>query len=186
MRVIAGSRRSIPLQTLEGKDVRPTTDRIKETLFNMLAASIPGARVLDLFAGSGQIGIEALSRGAEYAVFIDHSRKACHCIASNLKKTRFEEQAKVVCRAVSAESFGLPGEEPFDLIFMDPPYALGDQDVLLGQIAKQGILAEHGILVIEADRSTVFDKTKTEPLQCFREKVYKTNQHLFFSYGEEG
>ncbi len=185
MRVIAGSRRSIPLKTVEGKDVRPTTDRIKETLFNMLSGSIPGARVLDLFAGSGQIGIEALSRGAEYAVFIDNSRKAYQVILDNLKKTKLEPQAKVICRSVTVGNLLLPDEEAFDIIFADPPYALDGQAELLGEIARKGILAKHGVLVIEADRSTVFEPELTSPLQCVREKRYKTNKHLFFSYGEE-
>ena len=88
MRVIAGSARSLRLKTIEGMDTRPTTDRIKETLFNMINSHIPGARFLDLFAGSGAIGIEALSRGASEAVFIDSNRKCIDCIKYNLKFTK--------------------------------------------------------------------------------------------------
>lgn len=183
MRVIAGSRRSIPLKTVEGRDVRPTTDRIKETLFNMISSSIPGTRVLDLFSGSGQIGIEALSRGAEYAVFVDNSRKAVSVIKENLKKTRFEEQARVVCRTITVDGSWLQDHGTFDIIFADPPYSLPDQDQLLREIAKQQLLAEHGLLIIEADRNTDFVPERVRPLKCVREKVYKTNKHVFYSYG---
>ncbi len=96
MRVIAGSRRSLPLKTVEGLETRPTTDRIKETLFNILMPDISGARFLDLFAGSGGIGIEALSRGAASAVFVDNSRDAIRCINDNVKFTKFTDEAEVV------------------------------------------------------------------------------------------
>ena len=183
MRVIAGSRRSIPLKTVEGRDVRPTTDRIKETLFNMISSSIPGTRVLDLFSGSGQIGIEALSRGSEYAVFVDNSRKAVSVIKENLKKTRFEEQARVICRTITVDGSWLQDSGAFDIIFIDPPYGMPDQDQLLRQIARQQLLAKHGLLIIEADRDTNFEAERVKPLKCVREKVYKTNKHVFFSYG---
>jgi len=97
MRVIAGAARSLKLETPEGMDTRPTTDRIKETLFNMIQFDIQGACFLDLFAGSGGIGIEALSRGAKEAVFVDNSKEACNCITANLKHTKLEQAARV-CR----------------------------------------------------------------------------------------
>ena len=92
MRIIAGTARSLPLKTIEGADTRPTTDRIKETLFNMLQNEISGCYFLDLFAGSGQIGLEALSRGAEYAVFVENSKKAAACIQDNIHFTKFDKQ----------------------------------------------------------------------------------------------
>ena len=103
MRVIAGKARRLLLKTIDGLDTRPTTDRIKETLFNILQTQVPGSRFLDLFAGSGGIGIEALSRGARAAVFVEQNQKAADCIRENLRNTRLEEDAAVmVCDAVSA------------------------------------------------------------------------------------
>ena len=96
MRVIAGKARRILLKTVEGLDTRPTTDRIKETLFNILQPDLPGARVLDLFSGSGALGIEALSRGAAYGVFVENSSKALQCIRENLSATDLESQARVI------------------------------------------------------------------------------------------
>ena len=95
MRIIAGTARSLPLRTIEGPDTRPTTDRIKETLFNILQRDIPGCYFLDLFAGSGQIGLEALSRGASYAVFVENGKKAAACITDNIQFTKFEKQSKL-------------------------------------------------------------------------------------------
>ena len=185
MRVIAGSRRSIPLTAPPGKDVRPTTDRIKETLFNIIAGMLPGARFLDLFAGSGQIGIEALSRGAETAVFVDNDPQAIRCIEANLAKTRFSEMAKVYRKNVSAALDTLRGQEAFDLIFLDPPYQMDGQEVLLAQIGRMGILAEHGVLILEAGLKREFPSEALLPLICTREKTYKTNKHLFFTYDHE-
>ena len=101
MRVIAGKARRLPLKSIEGRDTRPTTDRIKETLFNILQTGIAGSRFLDLFAGSGQIGLEALSRGAKHAVFVDNSKKACACIADNIRFTRMEACSTLLTMEVS-------------------------------------------------------------------------------------
>ena len=95
MRIIAGTARSLPLKTIEGMDTRPTTDRIKETLFNMLQNDVPGCYFLDLFAGSGQIGLEAVSRGARYAVFVENNKKACACIEDNIHFTKFDRETKL-------------------------------------------------------------------------------------------
>lgn len=125
MRVIAGKARSLRLKTIEGMDTRPTTDRIKETLFNMIQPSIADSRFLDLFAGSGGIGIEALSRGASCCVFVEQQRKAAECIRENLAFTRLKDSATLlVTDAVSAVR-KLNGEEAFSWIFMDPPYGKG-------------------------------------------------------------
>lgn len=184
MRVIAGSRRRIPLAAVEGKDIRPTTDRIKETLFNMLSPQIAGSRFLDLFAGSGQIGIEALSRGAETAVFVDNDRRSIRCIEANLEKTKFAEQAKIIGRDVTAAFGVLRRQEPFDIIFLDPPYRMEGQETLLRRLAEDGILAEHGLLILEAEKRRTVDGQAVLPLICTREKVYKTNKHLFFAHGD--
>ena len=124
MRVIAGTARSLPLKTIEGLETRPTTDRIKETLFNMLTGYVPQAKCLDLFAGSGGIGIEALSRGAESCTFVEQAKNAAACIEDNLKFTKLADKAQV--RKFDAVSFvsSLP-EIDYDVIFMDPPYSKG-------------------------------------------------------------
>lgn len=96
MRIIAGTARSLPLKTIEGLETRPTTDKIKETLFNMLQNDVPGCYFLDLFAGSGQIGLEAISRGALYAVFIENNRKAAKCIEDNIAFTKFTKESRLL------------------------------------------------------------------------------------------
>ena len=123
MRVIAGSARSLKLATIDSMDARPTTDRIKETLFNMLSNDIPGCRFLDVFSGSGAIGIEALSRGAAMAVFVENSRKAVECINKNLAFTKLADRAQVLSAdAVQAVGMLERQGQAFDVIFMDPPY----------------------------------------------------------------
>ncbi|MDO5702981.1 MAG: 16S rRNA (guanine(966)-N(2))-methyltransferase RsmD, partial [Lachnospiraceae bacterium] len=122
MRVIAGSARSMPLRTIKGMDVRPTTDRTKETLFNILQTRVPDCRFLDLFAGSGSIGIEALSRGAGHAVFVEKDRRVRKLIEENLVFTKLMDRARVIGGDVSAVLPQLEGGEPFDIIFMDPPF----------------------------------------------------------------
>ena len=107
MRIIAGTARSLPLKTIEGMDTRPTTDRIKETLFNMLQNDVPGSYFLDLFAGSGQIGLEAVSRGARYAVFVENNKKACACIEDNIHFTKFDRETKFLPSAAWKESTSL-------------------------------------------------------------------------------
>ena len=125
MRIIAGTARSLPLKTVEGMDTRPTTDKIKETLFNVLQAEVPGAYFLDLFAGSGQIGLEALSRGAAYCVFIENNRKAAKCIEDNIAFTKFDKESRLLVSDVSSGLHTLEGRYTFDLIFLDPPYRTG-------------------------------------------------------------
>ena len=118
MRVIAGTARSMPLKTVEGSDTRPTTDRIKETLFNILQTEIYGSRFLDLFSGSGAIGIEALSRGAKEAVFVEHSKECVKCIKDNLKFTHLDEKAVVMEQDVLSAINKLSGKGVFDIVFV--------------------------------------------------------------------
>ena len=130
MRVIAGTARSLPLKTPEGMDTRPTTDRIKETLFNMLQADVPGSVFVDLYSGSGGIGIEALSRGAEKAYFVENSEKAISCIRQNLSFTKMENRAIVIKQDVCSALNSI-NEKAADIIFMDPPYGCEyEKDVL--------------------------------------------------------
>ena len=121
MRVIAGTAKSLPLRTPPGQETRPTTDRIKETLFNILQPYLAGSIFIDLFSGSGGIGIEALSRGASRAYFIENAPQAIACIQQNLVFTKFTDRAIVMRQEVCAGLAGIR-EKKADLIFMDPPY----------------------------------------------------------------
>ena len=123
MRVIAGSARSLPLKTIEGTDTRPTQDRIKETLFNMLQSDIPGCKFLDLYSGSGAIGIEALSRGAAKAVLVENSKKAVECIKDNLTFTKLADKADVMEMDVLSAINRLKGKDVYSIVYMDPPYS---------------------------------------------------------------
>ncbi len=179
MRVIAGTARSLPLKTVPGMDTRPTTDRIKETLFNMLQLDIPGARFLDLFAGSGGIGIEALSRGAEEAVFVDQARAAVSCIQENLRFTRFTERARVMQSEVRSALARLEGEPPFQVIFMDPPYRCGLEQEVLDVLSRSGLADKHTLIVVEAAKETDFSWLEEMGYTVQKRKEYKTNMHLF-------
>ncbi len=179
MRVIAGKARRLPLKTIPGTDTRPTTDRIKETLFNMIQQDLEGCRFLDLFSGSGGIGIEALSRGAKEAVFVENSRKAAACITDNLKFTKLEKQARVMCCDVLTALRKLEGEKAFDFIFMDPPYQRQLEREAL-ECLKHSTLADGTTkVIIEASLDTSFGDMNRYGFEVVREKQYKTNQHIF-------
>lgn len=182
MRVIAGKARRLPLKTIEGMDTRPTTDRIKETLFNVLAPEIADCRFLDLFAGSGAIGIEALSRGAGSACFVEQQQKAADCIDANLKFTHLDENARVYRRDVLSALRILESEgRPFDIIFMDPPYGQLLEKMVLEYLADSVLVDEDTTIVVEADLSTRFDYLESMPFHIYKEKIYKTNKHIFIA-----
>ena len=147
MRVITGSARGVALKTPDGMQTRPTTDRVKEALFSIIHFDIPGARVLDLFGGTGQLGIEALSRGAASATFVDQSDAACRLIKENLRRTKFEQKGKVV-RADYLEYLSRCREQ-YDIILLDPPYAEVFLENALKRIAEIDILQSGGIIIAE-------------------------------------
>ena len=185
MRVIAGSARRLILKTAEGMETRPTTDRIKETLFNMLQNRLYGCTFLDLFAGSGAIGIEALSRGAKRAVFIDSGRRPVACIRGNLKTTRLEDRAQVLACEVSAGLKRLSEEgAAFDFIFMDPPYGHGLEKQVLEQLKNSPLADGHTEIIVEADLKTDFSWAGELGYEIIRQKIYKTNQHVFIKKKE--
>lgn len=152
MRVVSGSARGRRLKELQGMETRPTTDKVKESLFNVIQFDIPGRKVLDLFGGTGQLGIEALSRGAAHCTFIDQRRDAAALIRENLKLCRLEENAKVI--QGDSLAFLSSCREKFDVIFLDPPYHTDLMDRALELVTKIDILSEHGIIICEtmADR----------------------------------
>lgn len=178
MRVIAGTARSLPLKTPEGLDVRPTTDRIKETLFNMLQWDIPGGIFLDLFSGSGGIGIEALSRGARKAYFVDNAPKAIACIQQNLAFTKMEDKA-VVWKQDVCSALGSIREEAVDIVFLDPPYEDGLERTVLALLKNMHYVTEDTIIVVEAAKETDFSWVPELGFQVTKDKRYKTNKHLF-------
>ena len=147
MRVITGTARGVQLKTPEGMTTRPTADRVKEALFSIIQFEIPGARVLDLFGGTGQLGIEALSRGAKSAVFVDAGEPACKLIRENLKRTRLEQQASVI--RSDYLQYLKRSREQFDIILLDPPYAEVFLENALKCITEIDILQSGGIIVAE-------------------------------------
>lgn len=178
MRVIAGTARSLPLRTPEGPDTRPTTDRIKETLFNMLQTRIPGCVFVDIFSGSGGIGIEALSRGARKAYFIENAPKALACIQDNLTFTKFTDRGIVLKQDVCA---GLNGifEKEADVIFMDPPYGQDHEKRALASLRNMKYVTEDTLIIVEALVDEDFSYLEDMGYTLVREKRYKTNKHVF-------
>lgn len=182
MRVIAGKARRLLLKTPEGLDIRPTTDRIKETLFNILQTDIAGSVFLDLFSGSGGIGIEALSRGARKAYFVDNSAKAIACIQQNLATTRLAEQAVVLKQDVCSALEGIArrsGEERADIVFMDPPYDCGDEKAALAALGRLPYVTADTMVIVESALKTDFSYVEKLGFEVEREKCYRTNKHVF-------
>ncbi len=186
MQVIAGKARRLLLKSIPGTDTRPTQNRIKETLFNIIQNEVPGSRFLDLFAGTGAIGIEALSRDAERAVFVDNSRRAVSCIRENLQHTRLETQATVYeSDALAAiRRLALQGAR-FDIIFLDPPYDADLEMPVLRALDKAGILADNGLIIVEMRRRKELEGVEETGFAVTRVKDYKNNCHIFLKRKEE-
>lgn len=179
MRVIAGKAKRLQLKTPTGMDTRPTTDRIKETLFNMIQDELYDIHFLDLFSGSGGIGIEALSRGAKKACFVEQNRNAANIIKENLRYTHLEEQGEVmICTAISAISM-LQGRDTFHVVFMDPPYGKGLEKEVLKFPGFLQILEDKALVIVEADLETELLEQDIEGFCLLKEKIYKTNKHIF-------
>ena len=179
MRIIAGTARSLPLKTIEGNDTRPTTDKTKETLFNVLQFDIPGCYFLDLFSGSGQIGLEAVSRGANYAVFVENSRKAAACIEDNIHFTKFDKETMLYQSEVMSALRAMEGKYKFDLIFMDPPYNHEYEKEVLTYLKDSTLLKEDTKIIVEASLETSFDYLEELGFELIKLKTYKTNEHAF-------
>ena len=177
MRVITGKARGVQLKTPEGMHTRPTADRVKEALFSIIHFEIPGAKVLDLFGGTGQLGIEALSRGAKSAVFVDSQESACKIIRENLKRTKTEKEGRVV-RSDYLQYLNRCTEK-FDIILLDPPYAEVFLENALKRITEIDILETNGIIVTERP----LGKTLTCEFEGFtRSKDYKYGNTLLTLY----
>ncbi|MCI9080536.1 MAG: 16S rRNA (guanine(966)-N(2))-methyltransferase RsmD [Lachnospiraceae bacterium] len=180
MKVIAGTARGMNLATPQGRHTRPTTGRIKETLFNIIQADVPGSRFLDLYSGSGSIAIEALSRGAREAVFVDNNKEALACINENIKKTRFGSQSQVMPAEVMHALKKLDNAgRVFDIIFMDPPYGRGFEKEVTGFLLNSHIVEEGTLIIIETMKGEDIQYIGNFPCKLEKVKEYKTNQHIF-------
>lgn len=180
MRVIAGKARHLILVTPSGMNTRPTQDRIKETLFNILQPLLPGCVFVDVFAGSGQMGIEALSRGAAVAYFIDSGAESCKCITENLTKTKLASDGKLI-KGDFIGALSSVREKSADIIFADPPYEAGLYAPLLSALAGMSYVNEETMIILEtkSGQELSFAEYEGSPFVITRVKEYKTNQHVF-------
>lgn len=178
MRIITGTRRGKKLKTPEGTAVRPTPDHIKESLFNILQFDIEGRAFLDLFAGSGQIGLEALSRGADHAVFVDSARASCAVVQDNIRTTEFADRARVV--QADYASFLLRNTEMFDIAFLDPPYRTGTLEKALLAVADH--VRQGGVIVCEHPTDEVIPECAGD---FVRVKDYRYGKILLTTYRHE-
>ena len=179
MRIIAGTARSLPLKTIDGLDTRPTTDRIKETLFNILQQDIPDCYFLDLFAGSGQMGLEAISRGAAYAFFVENAKASAACIEDNIHFTKFDKQCQLLKMDVLSAIRTLEGKYNFDIIFLDPPYQKELEKEVLVLLSQSPIVKPSAKIIVEAALDTDFSYASELGYTILKEKNYKTNKHVF-------
>lgn len=185
MRVIAGTARSLPLKCPKGLDTRPTTDRIKETLFNMLQPYTQGSVFVDCFSGSGAIGIEAISRGAKKAYFIENAQAAISCIEANLAFTKFTDRA-VLLKQDAVSALHNIFEKEADIIFMDPPYGQELEKQMLSVLKNCRYVTEETLIIIEAEIKTDFSYAEEMGYQIEKEKRYKTNKHMFLRLAGRG
>ncbi|HSL61745.1 MAG TPA: 16S rRNA (guanine(966)-N(2))-methyltransferase RsmD [Desulfotignum sp.] len=181
MRIISGTCRGRKLISPEGREIRPTSDRIRETLFNILGTRVKTARVLDLFAGTGALGLEALSRGAAHAVFVDTSPAACRIILQNINRCGFSLQAFVIRQDLHSALHGPSiASRRFDLIFMDPPYDRGFMEKIFEKQDFADLLSEGGILVVEHASREILPSS-LNGLDIFRQKKYSRTTISFLT-----
>lgn len=184
MRIIAGRCRGTQLLAPHGMDTRPTQDKVKESLFNMIQMDVPGASVLDLFAGSGALALEAISRGAESAVVVDKSREALDCIRKNVQKLRMEEEVCIL-NSDWAQAVGKCRTEAkrFDLVFLDPPYRMTELGEICQRLMQEGLLLPEAMLVLEHRTGVTLDMPKEFLLE--KERTYGDTQIHFYRFCQE-
>ena len=168
MRIITGIARGVRLSAPANDDIRPTSDIVKEGVFSAIQFEVGGKHVLDLFGGTGQLALEALSRGAENAVIVDSSRAAVELIKQNAQKAKLFEKCRVVCSDYKDYLRGTKGKTKFDLIFLDPPYKAEAQDEILKKLREADIIADGAIIVCESDADGV-----PQPIDGFTQKLYR-------------
>ncbi|EUJ32057.1 hypothetical protein MFLO_07727 [Listeria floridensis FSL S10-1187] len=183
MRVIAGSRKGHSLKAVPGKNTRPTTDKIKEALFSIIGPYFDGERVLDLFAGSGGLGIEALSRGAKSAVFIDQAGAAIKTVNENIRATHFETEAQIFRNeAKKALKLLHKNEHQFDLVFLDPPYKKQQIEQLMTELAELELLSSGAVVVCEHDKEAEIASDMSGYKQI-KQAVYGITVLSIYQYG---
>ena len=184
MRVISGSARGLKLISPKDMSIRPTADRIKETLFNIISFDLPEATFLDLFSGTGAIGIEAISRGCIETIFVDKNKESIEIINTNIKKANFEEKSVVInLDVIKAIDFLKNSKKQFDIIFMDPPYEKGLIYLTLKKIISSNILKKSGFIICEQSINEEFENIKE--LEIFKVKEYKVTKIFFLRYTGE-
>lgn len=182
MRVISGSARGLKLLSPEGLETRPTTDRVKESIFNIIQPYIPAEKVLDLFGGSGALGIEALSRGSSFCVFVDTDKNAVDIIKSNLEKARLDSKADVIKKDVFL--YLEDCRNKFSLIFLDPPYNKGFLNKVFDMIDKKSMLEKDGIIVVESEYGGEFPDENA--FSCIRSVKYGRTAVSLFRHHKNG
>lgn len=184
MRVIAGQYRGIPLQAVPGKTTRPTTDKVKEALFSMIGPFFDGGTCLDLYAGTGALGIEAISRGVHTAIFIDIDAKAIATIKHNVHKLKVNDQAEIYKNDAERALSALAQRAiRFDLVFIDPPYAKQKNERILRTLCSNFLLVENGIVVVEHDCSLAVDSPHEELIK-WKQKQFGDTALTVFRYKE--
>ncbi len=184
MRVIAGSARRLNLVTPRGMSTRPTSDKVKETLFNILAPDLYDAVFLDLFAGSGGIGIEALSRGSSHCTFIEKDKSALECIRKNLETTHFSDRADVFPYDVLTGLHTLHNKQTYDIVFMDPPYDMGLEEKTLRILSGSALITKDTLIIAEVSSATDMSYLSGIGFDMIRVKEYKNNKHVFIKLAD--
>lgn len=181
VRVISGSARGLRLRVPKGNKTRPTADRVKETIFNLLTGIVPGASVLDLFAGSGALGIEALSRGARWATFFERDREALTLIRDNLVRSKLVERATLICATVPSKRPVDSPAIPFDLVFLDPPYEQNLVTPTLCWLEQSGVLSPGARIVVEhsakEEMPSILQNLKPSRQKHFKETTVTLLEH---------
>ena len=182
MRVIAGTARRIPLETPSGEATRPTQDRIKETLFNVIQNGVPGCVFVDVCCGSGGIGIEALSRGARKAFFLENGREPLKLLAKNLEKTRLAESAVIMKGDAPVQLRNI--REEMDIVYLDPPYASDIYEEALQVLSGSDMVTQYTSIIAEASAEMDFSFAEEMGFIIEKEKNYKHNKHVFLRRSE--
>lgn len=186
MKVVAGSVRGFHLVVPSGNNTRPTSNRIKETLFNILQWDVSECRFLDLFSGSGGIAVEALSRGAAEAVLVESDRGALRCIRENLEHTRLKDRASVMAMDVMQALRRLDQiGKAFDIVFMDPPYRKNWEEKIVPFLLQSSLVQENTLIIVETSLDTDVSYMQNYPCKIERIKEYKSNRHIFLRVGAD-
>ena len=180
MRIITGKAKGCQLKTPKGMSTRPTSDRVKESLFSILGNEVEDVNVLDVFAGTGGLGLEALSRGASEAVLVENYKEAQACIRENIKATGMQDYARLMAMDVMQALRRLNElNQPFDIIFMDPPYRKDIEVDVIYYLLESSIVKEGTIIIVETSMDTDVSYMNDLPCTVERIKDYKTNRHVF-------